>query len=582
MIGWCMGVLRSLGPRRRLCAVAAVVVGSMMVAAQSVNASDFIASRSSTSSAVATQFIAKQFTEGLGRAPTPTEWDKWIRFFSSQRPSCGARPMRVLVRAVFLGPEFARLRYRRVEALSALSRAALNRDLEAATYQRYGVKRWRWLDVVGSLLHGRAFDREASAICRAPRPAYYFDNSVRPLQTATGPGFRGSSAQLQMTLDAKARAGGGTVWLARGAVIYVEPQMPTGGVIDVPPGVRLATIGRPGPRRYEKMARLVRVGSACLTGPPCDQPVVIVEAAADRSQDGGAVQSVWVDGGGGNARTPAIAGSTVQVLSGENVAITYDRLDAPIPRDGGGATVLGLQGIGNDPSRPCSSLRALGNLVTVYSSDHFLNHRWADGITVDCEEARVERNTIVDASDAAIALFGNDGADQRSLIRNNYILSAGNDAYSALDVDPHGQCVACPDTTARHFVGSSVDHNTFISGPRTGFGFGLNLGIRPLLNFPPDGTGATAKNNSTGTGSARVNVAIAVSGMFHATLTGNTGRFVLVHINGCPLLKTAAGVTAGLASFASPPPPYVDRRIVWCWSTPKRRSSAETSSPPPH
>ena len=85
-------------------------------------------------SAVPTQFIAKQYTEGLGRAPTVEEWEHWVSFFSHKGRSCGAPSMTVLVRAVFLSSEFDRLRYRRVEALSALSRAVLNHDLDAATY----------------------------------------------------------------------------------------------------------------------------------------------------------------------------------------------------------------------------------------------------------------------------------------------------------------------------------------------------------------------------------------------------------------------------------------------------------------
>ena len=566
--------LRTLRLSRRLGALTALLVASTTLIVQFVDASAFSVSRSSSSTTVPTQFIVKQFTEGLGRAPTAEEWNHWIGFFSRGARSCGTGSLAVLVQAVFLDDEFARLRYRRVEALSALSRAVLNRDLDATTNQRYSSPRRRWPQVVKSLVRSRVFGREAAAICWARRPGYYFDNSVRPLQTATGPGFRGSAAELQLALDAEAHSGGGIVWLARAAVIYVDRHTPMGGLIRVPTGVQLATIGRPGPRSYEKMARLVRVGNTCLLGSSCDQPVLSVEGGRFPATVGGQVQSLWIDGGGGSPLTPAKAGSTVQLESGANSEIIDSRLDAPIPRGRGGSVTLGLEGIGNNASLPCSHMRAVGNLITAYSTDHFLSWRWADGITVDCEDARVERNTIVDASDAAIALFGNHGVDQRSVIRQNYILSAGNDAFSALDVDPHGPCAGCRDTSLRSFAGSRVEDNTFVSGPRTGFGFGLNLGIRLLLNFPPDGTGATATNNGTGRGSARVNVGLAVSGMFDATLIGNTGRFILAHINSCPLLKSTAGISAGLASFASPPQPHTDNAVISCWITPHRKPSA--------
>ena len=547
-----------------LVVLTAVLMGSVIFVVPCADALRVPPLRPST---VPTQFIAKQYTEGLGRAPSPAEWQGWIRFFGRPAHACSARSMAALARTVFLGHEFGRLGYRRVEALSALSRALLNHDLDRTTDDRYRSARRRWPQVVSAILSRAAFGRKAAAICRARQPAYYFDNSVRPPQTATGPGFRGTARQLQIALDVKALKGGGTVWLARAAVIYVDRHTPIGGLIDVPPGVQLATVGRPGPRSYEKMARLVRIGDRCWRGPSCDQPVLAVNGGRAPAAPGGQVQSTWIDGGGGSPFQTAKAGSTVQMDSGANSAITNSRLDGSIPRPPVGGTTLGLDGIGNIPSLPCSHMRAAGNLITVYSSDHFLMRSWADGITIDCEDARVEGNTIVDATDAGIALFGNSGVDQRSLIRRNDILSAGNDAYSALDVDPHGVC-SCFETAPRDFAGSLVEDNTFISGPRTGFGFGLNLGIRSLTDYQPDGIGATARDNGTGSGSAQVNVGVDVDGMFDATLTGNTGHFKLVHINACPLLTSAAAVSAGLASFASPPQPYVDIALHSCWPTP--------------
>jgi hypothetical protein len=543
---------------------ACVLAGIISLAGLCGSAVSLARTRHLARSTVPTQFIAKQFTEGLGRAPTPGEWSHWLRFFAGHARSCGTRSMAVLTRAVFLGREFERIRYRRVEALSALSRAVLNRDLEARTYRRLRSYR-RWPRVVALMARSDAFRREAAAICSSRRPAYYFDGSVRPSQTASGPGFRGTAAQLQAMIDAKARSGGGIVWLARAAVIYVDRHVASGGLVRVPAGVELATTGRPGPGSYEKMARLVRIGNRCRVGRSCDQPVLAIDGGSDPTSLGGQVQSVWIDGGGGNPRKVAKAGSSVQLESGANSAITNSRIDGSIPRPPTGGTTIGLEGIGNFPNLPCSGMQATGNLVTVYTSDHFLKRRWADGITVDCEDARVEHNTIIDATDAGIALFGNLGADQRSLIRGNYIVSAGNDAYSAIDVDPQGIC-GCGDRGPRSFVGSVIDGNTFITGPRTGFGFAMNLGIRPLLDSVPDGTGVVARDNSTGRGSARVSVGVAVSGMYDATVTGNAGHFILVPINGCPLVAWAAGVRAGFASFASPPHAYKDIAIRRCWA----------------
>ena len=134
-------------------------------------------------------------------------------------------------------------------------------------------------------MKGSTFHDDAAAICRAPLPAYYFDNSVRPLQTATGPGFRGTAEQLRNAMDARARSGGGTVWLARAAVIYVGNHRKPGPVrLAVPAGVELATVGRPGPRSYEKMARLVRTGDTCLYGSFCKQAVLTVDGGRNAAR----------------------------------------------------------------------------------------------------------------------------------------------------------------------------------------------------------------------------------------------------------------------------------------------------------
>lgn len=263
---------------------------------------------------------------------------------------------------------------------------------------------------------------------------------------------------------------------------------------------------------------------------------------------------------------PVQRGSTVELDSGFNSAIINSRLDAPAPSRVEPTNVLGLQGIENYLDVPCAGTRASGNLITAYTTSHVLSDLWSDGTTVDGEDALVDHNTVLDASDIGIALFGNPMVPQQSIVSDNYILSAGNSAFAAIDIDPHGVCgPSCGDVSLRSFAGSSVRDNVFVSGPRTGFGFGVSVGIRALFNYPPDGTGATVTDNGTGGASARVAIGIGVSGMFNATLSGNTGSYVLASLNHCPRFRVAAAVTAGLASFASIPQQYSDSPIESCW-----------------
>ena len=107
---------------------------------------------------------------------------------------------------------------------------------------------------------------------------------------------------------------------------------------------------------------------------------------------------------------------------------------------------------------------------------------------------------------------------------------------SALNVDPHGLCKSgCTDISTRNFAGSAISDNTFISGPRTGFGFGVEPRHPTAIRLSPGRCRSHRDKQWHRSRHARVNVGLDVSGMFDATLTGNAGHFILTRINGCPL-----------------------------------------------
>ncbi len=491
------------------------------------------------------QFVAKLHTEGLGRAPSSREWVRWVAFFG--RAGCRASSLRRAARTIYGGREFRRLPYDGADRLAALHRGVLNRDLD-----RRPARRRAWPAALRAVLGGPSFARMVPRICDRRSDAYGFDDARGVwAPRVRGPGFRGSEEQLQAALDRAARRGGGTVWLAQRATIRVGD----GGVreqLRIPPGVTLATVGRPGPRAYLRMARLVRVGDSCVGGEHCGQPVVALDGGA-------ALRSVWVDGRGGDRR---LHGSAVQVEGGAGGRVVATRLTGAALR---GGNVIGVHGSANRLGLECRGVRVSGNLVTGYTTSH-RGERWADGITVACEDATVERNAIVDASDVGIALFGNPGTVQRSTIRSNLVLAAGSSAFAGIAADPHGVCAdACADESPRDFRGARITGNELLTGPRTAFGLGIALGIRALFDAPPDGFGVAATGNDTGAGSARVSVGVAVSGMHDARVERNAGRWVLVGANTCPQAPLAASVSAGLASFAGPPPPFADVRIARCW-----------------
>jgi hypothetical protein len=188
------------------------------------------------------------------------------------------------------------------------------------------------------------------------------------------------------------------------------------------------------------------------------------------------------------------------------------------------------------------------NLITGYATNHYPISAtvggWADGITMACENATVEQNQIIDATDVAIVMFWAQPVNQQSIVRNNQILSAGNSAYGALVFD---EWIGASGLIG--FNGATFSNNTLWSGPQTHFDFALAVGTRPWSgNNANKGTGGTMTGNTSGTQSARVNDGIVVSGMLNATVQSNTVVFNVVNVAACPTETIAAGLTAGWAS----------------------------------
>jgi hypothetical protein len=154
----------------------------------------------------------------------------------------------------------------------------------------------------------------------------------------------------------------------------------------------------------------------------------------------------------------------------------------------------------------------------------------------------------VDASDAAIVVFQGGTVTQRSIVRNNIILSAGNSAYGALIFDP----VFPVDWSAMNpdFTGSSFTQNTLWTGPYTHFDIAIAVGTMAWYYSAGGliGTGGQAVENTSGQETIRCNNGIAVDGMLDTTVDGNTLQMELVPVQACPMVEVGADVENGHAS----------------------------------
>ncbi|MGI5131146.1 DUF4214 domain-containing protein [Pseudonocardia sp. CA-107938] len=456
------------------------------------------------------QLVAKLYTEALGRLPDAGGWAAHTAAFAQS--GCSSGSVAGAVRAFYLSPEFLGLPYSSQARVLALYRGALNREPDDGGLDAHSGRldsgAATWPQIVDAFVGSSEFAELTSSIC-GPGTGYQFGTRPAATPRPKGSGFQGGTgAELQAVLDSAPP--GATVVLAQMAVVRLDETL------VVPAGKTLATEGLPAAREYADQGRLVRAGSF-------GAPMV-------RLEGGARLRNVWVDGQRGSAENYHLEAINVQVMGGDGGAVTGSKLS----NSRGWST---LQAFGSFEGLPCRSLTIADNVVTAYSSENVRRPgeqgRWTDGLSVSCEGATVRGNGVVDATDVGIVIFRASPAVQRSVVRDNVVLSAGNSAFGAIGVDG-----LYDRATVHDFSGTSITHNAFWSGPDTHFEIGIAVGTRPWFGDRGDtGTGASVTDNTTSGQTAVVGTGIAVSGMNRARVQGNDLRLAVRAVSACPHLN---------------------------------------------
>lgn len=472
-------------------------------------------------SVIPTQFIAKIYTEGLGRLPDQTAWQNEVAYFQSN--GCSASTLSHQGEAIYNSSEFSGFNYDNAAKLLTLYRGALNREPDTSGFN-FNLNALNngttWSAMVTQFFTSSEFNNLVASICTTG--SYNFGTGAAIAIGASGSGFTGGTeAQLQSLLNST--KSGGTVYLAQKAVVTIDTTSPSATSLVIPAGVTLATTGLPSTGKYALMGRLVRVSS--FKGVPMV-----------KLKSGAKLLNVWVDGQRGVPTGYDSNTINIEVEGGSGTTVSNIR-------DSNTAGWTNFHALGSKEGAPCASNTITGNVVTAYSSSHY-NQEWSDGLSIACENAIVENNSVVDATDVGIVVFRASPAVQKSTVRDNTVLSAGNPAFGGLVADGLTGINPNPD-----FTGTSIDHNTLWSGQNTWFVIGISDGTRAWFGTSSNtGTGASFTYNSTGTLTAYVNTGIAVSGMLNTTVQNNTLNIVISPHGHCPEDAVAASVSAGYAS----------------------------------
>ena len=326
---------------------------------------------------VPTQWIAKMYTEALGRIPDQSGWQNGVNNFNSA--GCTAATLKSHGRAFYLSTEYSGLGYDNTAKLLTLYRGVLNREPDPSGFNsnlnalNAGTA---WSTMVDQFFASSEFATLATTICSsAGTGSYSFGSRVAMALPVSTPGFTGTQSALQAALNSA--GSGGTVTLAQKALVMIDPATP----LNIPTGVTLTTYGSPGHNQYALMGRLVRSTTA-------GKPVVTI-------QPGGKLLNVWVDG----ARTAVGYGDleiNVEVESGAGETVS----GCLISNSAGWSSFHALGS--KETGRACSSNTFTNNLVTAYSSTHYKvttatdQSQWTDGLSIACDHADVENNEIVD------------------------------------------------------------------------------------------------------------------------------------------------------------------------------------------
>jgi hypothetical protein len=492
---------------------------------------------SATQAAVPAQYIAKMYTETLGRAPDPASWNRALSYFEPN--GCNRTTLTKWGAPFFSSAEFQGLEYDNVATALLLYRAILNREPDASGYSHFlGL-----LDggtsletIVSMFFNSTEFSALLPYICSGDSYSFATLGSgvaIRLPTSGTGGYDNLTEAQLQALLNSSAE--GTAVFLTQQSVVYLtEPLV-------IPAGVTLATYGLPTPHQHAKMARLVRASGF-------GRPLVEINLY-DNPSPSGVLKNIWIDGQRGKSSTYVYGAINIEVHGGNGAAVEENFIDNSL----GWSNV---HSYGSADGRSCASNIITNNLITAYPSLHS-GGDYTDGLSIGCENSLVQGNQIVDATDVGIVVFTAAPAIQKSTVAGNTVLSAGNSAFGALAFDP----LYTPAYPANpNFSGSSITGNSVWSSPNTHFIIGLAVGSRPwfgtyaVINGVRStgniGYGASATSNSTGGVLTHFGEGITVSGMDSATVQSNTFSATLISQawTHCPIGNVLASVLAGLAS----------------------------------
>lgn len=474
--------------------------------------------------AVPSQFIAKQYTEGLGRAPDPSGWQNATNYALSA--GCSAATLQTLAFNVFSSSEYTSKGYTAEEQVLTAYRAIFSREPDSSGFPFWvnSLKSGHTVaEILPSMMSSQEFADLVPAICSGNA----YDPIGAPKQAMDIGSGTWTQAQLESCLNSNAVCS-----VPPRTVVYLT------STLTIPAGKVLETQGGYDHFMYARQARLVRNSGT--------QGILVV------LQPGATIRNIWVSGQRRLYKGSLVAQPNAQdnvfpninYVGGNDGVIRGVRSDAPLAATHIATFPVPTPAVPTSPTAFLGSVLIDNNLTTGYEQSHYVDGSpvaWADGISNHITNATITNNHIVDPTDVGIVIFGHDGSTQFSTASNNLIVHAGHSAYGSLGLDAT-QCLQSH--SACQFSGTGYTNNTLFAGQSQHSDIMLFNGTGAWA--PPScggvgdiycGTGGQMSNNKTILGDSnqtvRTQVGIDVDGMLGAVTSGNSLNVIPVSLGNC-------------------------------------------------
>ena len=293
-------------------------------------------------------------------------------------------------------------------------------------------------------------------------------------------------------------------------------------------------------------------------------------AIQGNGQAGVTVENIQVDGNRPNLGYSSTGGALLE-MGGAGNGQTVEDIYAHDTRSW--STLHFIEGVVTNSVPQCQNGQILNNQIGPAGNPGLpgVTSGWADGISMACGDTLVKGNTVTDATDGGIVIFGAPG----STIENNTVIAATQQMFGGINMVDYAPMNG-------NYTGTLVTQNT-IDAKGALIKVGIGMGQQVWNCTTGTNYGATVSNNTLE--GAYMGYGYPVNGVSNWTVTGNVDNSTHVGTQtaggcfGSPAASQPAGFQVQVQSGSTLQPQYVSAQLTNLLGTLNGPAASEPPSP---